>query len=278
MKFKNITNLEEFKRDYDNLTINQITSKYKLNNKTIWSYAKKLNISRKVGEKKIYKVNDNYFSKSNDSSNKYYILGLIYTDGNLPTKDKRSFIISNIDLQILEDIKKEFNFTGIINKEHHKKYNKYIYKLKISSHQMRKDLESFGLTPNKTMNLKFPIIPKEYIGDFCRGLWDGDGSVSNPLSRQKTRTLLGSTFVCANKEFIKQLLIFLPVKLKSFHEVTKNRKNPLYTINFRGFDSIRLRDFFYYDNCLCMERKKIKFFNYIPRRSETIIHNPTNED
>lgn len=272
MNYKNITDLEQFKKDYDNLTIKEITSKYKLNSKTIWSYVKKLKVNRKVGGKKVYKVNDNYFSKFNDSPNKYYILGLIYTDGNLPSKNKNSFIISNIDLQLLEDVKKEMSFTGKIVMEYHKKFDKYIYKLQITSEQIRKDLESFGLTPNKTFTMKFPDVPSEYLRDFIRGLWDGDGSVSTPLSRQKTKKLLISSFVCANYEFIKILLNHLPVKRKT---ITKRiRKTILYTVAFRGFDSIRIRNLMYYENCLCMHRKCNLFFSYIPRRSETIISNP----
>ena len=37
------------------------------------------------------------------------------------------------------------------------------------------------------------------------------------------------------------------------------RKNALYDICFRGFDSLRIKDFIYYDNCLCMKRKKDLF-------------------
>lgn len=271
MKYKNITNLEEFKKDYDILTIDQITKKYKLNCKTIWSYTKKLGINRKVGGKKIYQVNDSFFSIHNECSDKYYILGLIYTDGNLPIKNKNSFIISNIDKDLLENIKNKMDYNGNITTEYHKKFNKYIYKLQITSEQIRRDLESFGLHSNKTISLKFPIISKEYIGDFCRGLWDGDGCVMTPLSRQKTKSLLVSNFVCASEEFIKDLLSILPVNKKTISK--RMRKNILYSINFSGFDSIRLKDFFYKDiNCLCMKRKKDKFFSYKPRRSETIIH------
>lgn len=276
MKYKNITNLEQFKQDYLEFTIPQMTDKYKLNHKTIWSYAKKLGVIRKKGEKKLFKVNDSYFSNTNECANKYYILGLIYTDGNLPKNNKNSFIISNIDLQLLEDIKKELSYTGNITKEYHKKYDKYIYKLQITSYQIRKDLESFNLTPDKTMNLQFPVVSKEYMGDFCRGLWDGDGCVQAPKSRQGVIRLLASSFVCANEKFIKDLVCILPVKNKTIYK--RIRKNILYSISLRGFDSLKLKEFFYRDlNCLHMKRKKDIFFSYTPRRSETIISSPTIE-
>jgi len=271
-KYKNITDLEEFKQDYNDLTMEGIVKKYNLNPKTIWSYAQKLKINRSTGSKRINKVNDFYFSSLNECANKYYILGLIYTDGNLPIKNKNSFIISNIDLKLLENIKKELNFSGKITTEYHKKFNKYIYKLQITSAQIRKDLENFGLIPNKTMTLKFPNIPKMYVKDFIRGLWDGDGGVITPLSKQKTSKLLCSYFVCANYDFINTVLSFLPVKKKTIQ--TKKRKTNLYSISFRGFDSLAIKEFLYYDNCLCMQRKKDLFFSYKPKRSTTIIHYP----
>ena len=271
MKYKNIENLEEFKKDYEDLTIKELVEKYSLNEKTIWSYVKKLGAARKQGSKRINKVNDDYFSIRNDCANKYYILGLIYSDGNLPVKNKNSFIISNTDKNLLEDIKKELQFTGIVITEFHKKFKKYIYKLQITSEQIRKDLEFIGLTPDKTFTVKFPNVPKEYIRDFIRGLWDGEGCVNFSKSRPNTN-LLCSSFVSANLEFISKVLEFLPTKKKNIKKIVK--KSVLYSISFRGFDSLRIKDFLYYKNCLCMKRKKDKFFAYKPRRSETIIHNP----
>lgn len=273
MKFKNIENLEEFKLDYNNLTIDEITKKYKLNCKTIWSYARKLSINRPVGSKRINSVDDSYFSK--ESSNMYYILGLIYTDGNLPINNKNSFIISNTDKKLLEDIKLELKFSGKIIEETHNVYNKKIYKLQVTSEQIRKDLENFGLHPNKTFDLKFPNIPENYIRDFIRGLWDGDGSVSLVKPKNKPSYLLISNFVCANEEFIKDVLKFLPIGKKKIY--SRTRKNILYSINLRAFDSIKIKNFLYYDNCLCMKRKRDIFFSYKPRRSETIIHNPNKD-
>lgn len=271
MKYKNIQDLQQFKEDYNLLTIKEITNKYSIGESTLWRYTKSLGITRKVGSKKLYSVNDNYFSSENECSNKYYILGLIYTDGNLPIKNKNSFIISNIDKQLLENIAIEMGYNGKIVTEYHKKFNKYIYKLQITSEKIRKDLESFNLKPNKTMDLKFPSIPMEYMRDFARGLWDGDGCVITPLSRQKTIKLLSSNFVCASKEFIENFLNILPVKKKIVETRIKNRINPQYVINFRGFDSLKLKEFFYYENCLCMKRKKDLFFSYKPRRSENTI-------
>lgn len=269
-----IQDLQQFKEDYIYLSSVDLVKKYGLHYVTLLKYAKKLGINRKSGERKKYKVNDSYFTSSNtDKSNKYYILGVIYTDGNLPVKNKNSFIISNIDKNLLLDISKELEYTGPLTTEYHKIHKKYIYKLQITSEQIRKDLENIGLTTNKTMSLSFPNIPIEYLKDFSRGLWDGDGSVSMCNSKNNTK-LLKSNFVCASEAFIKDFVKILPVKNKKIKVVTKNRLNPLYHISLRGFDSLRLKEFFYYQNCLSMKRKENLFFSYKPRRSENTISNP----
>ncbi len=252
-KFKNIVDIEEFKEDYDSLTIDKILSKYKLDPKTVFSYAKRLGVNRKQGSRRVNKVNDSYFSSSNNTANKYYILGMIYTDGNLPIKNKNSFIISNINLQLLEDIKKELNFTGPITIEYHKKFDKSIYKLQVTSEQIRRDLEFIGLTPNKTFNLKFPDVPKEYLRDFIRGLWDGDGSVGR---RGKEDRMLTSSFACANLDFINTVTNYLPVNKKKVY----TGKNIFFT-SFSNKDSLKIREFLYYEDCLCMKRKQNIFFS-----------------
>jgi uncharacterized membrane protein len=61
---KLLKNIEEFKKDYDILSINDICKKHGIKNpKTIWAYAKKLNINRPKGTKRKYQVNDDYFAK-----------------------------------------------------------------------------------------------------------------------------------------------------------------------------------------------------------------------
>jgi hypothetical protein len=37
-------------------------------------------------------------------------------------------------------------------------------------------LLEIGLTPNKSLTLQWPEVPREYYRDFVRGFFDGDGS------------------------------------------------------------------------------------------------------
>ena len=42
---------------------------------------------------------------------------------------------------------------------------------------MIEDLRRLGLTERKSLTMHFPDVPEEYLWDFIRGCWDGDGSI-----------------------------------------------------------------------------------------------------
>lgn len=60
-----------------------------------------------------------------------------------------------------------------------------------------------GVTPNKSLDIKFPDIPKKYLRHFIRGLFDGDGSVYLDGKYIRIKLLSGSY------EFIKTLNEYL---------------------------------------------------------------------
>jgi intein-encoded DNA endonuclease-like protein len=247
--YKNIKDIEEFKKDYYNLSKQDLIKKYNLNEKTIYRYIKKLNIPLKDTRK--YSINDSFFDT--DSSEKYYILGLIYTDGNLPKKSKNSFIISSVDYEILYKIKNVLNYTGKIYEEKHNLYEKTIFKLNISSKKIRLFLENFGLHSDKTFSIKFPEIPEIYLKDFVRGLWDGDGSCT--LIKRNYGYSAISSFVSANYSFMEDLVLKV---FKNRINILK-RKN-LYIIQLRKKESLILKEFMYDNTELYINRKKDNFF------------------
>ena len=53
-------------------------------------------------------------------------------------------------------------------------------RLLVSCTSMCKDLINLGCTPKKTYDIKFPsydIVPYEFMRDFVRGFFDGDGCI-----------------------------------------------------------------------------------------------------
>lgn len=47
----------------------------------------------------------------------------------------------------------------------------------INSKIMKNDLESMGISANKSLTIPFPEVPDEYLPSFIRGVIDGDGWV-----------------------------------------------------------------------------------------------------
>ena len=117
-----------------------------------------------------------------------YILGMIYTDGNL-MKDygrqltsRRSLMyqvsISQKDPTILHQIRDVLRLNRALIRRRNNKSD-FLYILQFQDREIFEQLETFGLCPNKSRIIKFPqIVPKEYIGGFLRGLFDGDGTYS----------------------------------------------------------------------------------------------------
>ena len=113
------------------------------------------------------------FLRVKDSSF-YYILGAFMTDGSiyfsLKNRGYRSYLYSN-DRDWLEKINTYFSDSPLIYK------NRKCYVLTISSKEIAQKFIDEGCVPNKSLVLKFPMIPSQFLPDFIRGCIDGDGSL-----------------------------------------------------------------------------------------------------
>lgn len=140
-----------------------------------------------------YERDDNYFNKI-DTHQKAYILGFLYADGYLINKSENQYTLGIglkiEDRHILEFIKKEIRFSGVIHesKTNYKDYRSC--KLEIHSKQIGLDLIKLGLNPNKTFEeFSLPNINNKYINSFIYGYFDGDGSI------YKFKNNLGSEYI-----------------------------------------------------------------------------------
>jgi hypothetical protein len=201
-----------------------------------------------------YTVNYEYFKRW--SNNMAYILGFIYADGCVEDNDSRLNIrLQYDDIELLEKIKKELCYTGKVTKYNSKigdkKYKSC--KLQISSIDMISDLKKLGLTSNKSLVLQFPNVPKEYIIDFIRGYFDGDGCIDRP-EYPRIRICSGSEmFLC---QLQKSLVKF------GFTEkvIGKKKNHNVYDICYSYKETMKLYNLFYENvNCMFLKRKKDKF-------------------
>lgn len=183
---------------------------------------------KKSGETYSFKsYNDRYFEVI-DTPDKAYFLGLLAADGNIsPRLTAVRIALKEPDKGILEQFRK---FLGEDAPELRTKIPKANGKehapqkvLVLSKKSMVEDLIKLGITPNKSHTLKLCCDLREFKKDFLRGVWDGDGSVTERRFKVTTASL----------EFANQLQAWIldvsNIELPIKSELTKNGKD-LYSI------------------------------------------------
>lgn len=131
-----------------------------------------------------YEVDETFFEKI-DTEEKAYVLGWMYSDGNV---FKDMFRIQIADLSILERIKSILKFEGPIQDVPPPKkfpHRKVQYVMTICRKKMVQDLAKLGVLPAKSLTIAFPTeqqVPTYLLGHFLRGVYDGDGSIAKSAS------------------------------------------------------------------------------------------------
>lgn len=186
--------------------INTVGKKFNVSPRFVLKHARKAGVMR-TNEDYQYNLNIDYF-KQIDTRNKAYVLGIMYADGNVTDNHDIRLSLTEKDKNILDKIKEDMGYDGPLqycDNAKRKYKTKPCYTLSIKRVKMAKDLIKLGCMPNKTWEARFPgegILPPEFIADFCRGYWDGDGHVSKD---EKTLAVIG------NKFFISEMITKLPI-------------------------------------------------------------------
>jgi dCMP deaminase len=204
---------------------------------------------------RIYKLNESIIEKN--SCEKFYILGLFAADGYVSPKGKVPFVeltLNEADRILLEDIKKIFGSDKplYLGKDGCLKLNLY-------SKRIHDVMESYGICNKKSLNLKLQkSVPQDYILDFLRGYFDGNGCITGSKSADIT---LGFT---ASKEFSKQLVdLYRQIGFNvNCYEITF-KKNPLFVVKKCGQKGLKILANMYARHNLFMPRKYIKFLSFV---------------
>lgn len=199
----------------------------------------------------------------------YYILGLIITDGNI-SSDYKKLTLSLTDRRIIEMLS-DF----IIDKKKRKIYSynplncqnaSTIYSLINTNPETIVSLCKLNITPQKTYTQTFPDIPEQYVYDFLRGVFDGNGCVY--ISNKKANNMYYAiSFTSGSLEFtnglsdsLKRLGYFPTIAIDSRR---KNNEHKTYYIRLskqsdvsRFMDNIYKQSYGYY-----IQRKHDKYYN-----------------
>lgn len=203
-----------------------------------------------------YKINNNYFSKQ--GHNQAYIIGFLGADGNISQKDNRIDLeLFSADFEILEKIREEIELERPIKV--YECTDGYIKnKLYFHSAQIKKDLMTYGLVPNKTYSKDYHFphkLEKKYIIDYIRGMFDGDGSV------KKTGHSLTFQVDSSSKEVVEEIQKFLLEEYNIKTQITTNKKVNvlLYRLYCYGTEARKIYDILYTPNSLFLKRKYEKW-------------------
>lgn len=166
--------------------IKQICAEYHIADRIIYQAIKSGEISKRP------RVNDQCMEYiENDVELKYYLCGLIASDGCLWKKAPIIEIgLQRGDKDVLEAI-----YTRLpIGAKMYYPPNKNIVKLHIRCIPFYEWLVSIGITPHKSafMKIDFSQIPDAYFFHFLRGYIDGDGSVRKMSENHARLTVTGN--------------------------------------------------------------------------------------
>ena len=181
---------------------------------------------KSVGRPRNHKVNEDFFKEW--SCEMAWVLGLFVTDGHM-NKRTHSIYFSQKDERILKLIARYMEADYVLAPVGKTKTTSTLI---TNSREIKKDLMEMGITPNKSLTLKFPPVPEPYLPSFIRGVIDGDGWI------QKKGYVMNIT--TASEEFASGLLsVFEQWNLRS--EITLEHSQTgrnIYRVWVKGKESL----------------------------------------
>lgn len=199
-----------------------------------------------------------------------YVTGFICADGNLVKTNRGTFFVSfySVDRLLLVEIRGALQSTHKISLRQVKRGS--YYRLQIGSKQLFEDLVKLGITPNKARRMKLPNIPKEHIGDFVRGYFDGDGNVWSGrvnIHRKNPTKVITTAFTSASISFLRRLKSTLTEMGLSGGSIYKIPNKNCSRLQYSTLDTLKLYEIMYNRvRSLYLPRKKVIFEKFIKMR------------
>lgn len=143
-------------------------------------------------------------------------------------------------------------------------HNKGCFSINIVNPNTINFFENIGLTERKSLTLNFPNIPDEFIPDFIRGFFDGDGCAykSTTTSNKIKYDYIFVSFTSGSDSFIEKLKNILKnnnIKSTIVND-SRNNHNAKYLKIYSKESVKNFYNYIYYnDDVVCLNRKKNKF-------------------
>lgn len=193
-----------------------------------------------------YNINKDYFKTW--SHNMAYIFGFWCADGCIYNGRIFDITIHKKDKYILKKIAEELEYEGNL----YDSVDRQAVRINFSCKEIYDDIVNLGGCERKSNVLKFPDVPTEYLPDFIRGYFDGDGCIMTLKGNR-----VNSAFTSGSKEFLDCLLEIL----KRDASVLGGSYDPSSkSLRFGKKDSIKIGEYIYQNSPeLFLERKRNKF-------------------
>ena len=200
-------------------------------------------------------INKDYFKIW--TKNMAYVFGLWCADGCISNTSGGYYFsikLKQSDKYLLKDILTDME-------SEHKIYNKSdgSCEINFSCKEIYNDIISIGGMENKSLILKLPHIPNEYVSHFIRGYFDGDGSLNN----RHTGYLIGTFEFCNS---VKDILNNNGIEISSIKQKHPENgvDNNCYCLNiFKQNEFKKFEEFMYKDvdeHTLYLKRKDARNF------------------
>ena len=199
-----------------------------------------------------------------------YSLGFLYADGNIVKNKLGGHYISvySADRIILQSLKNSWQSTHKLSVRC--TLSGKVYRLQVGSKEWFADLGKLGLHPSKTKRLELPVIPKEFLGDFIRGYFDGDGNVwvgKIHKDRKMATLTIQVAFTSGSYDFLVSLRDVLHENGLQGGSVFRLKQGEYGRLIFSVRDALNLYEIMYNGPCkLLLVRKRAIFEQFYKMR------------
>lgn len=239
------------KLHYDNLSSSEIAKMTGHSQSAIHVFITKLGLEKREWK---YSVDETFFKKIN-TEYKAYILGWMYSDGNVMDSGKWRIEIHNKDVEILRQIKDIVRYEGPIT------YQDDMCSLCVNRKSMQEDLKKLGCVPKKSLILKFPtkeMVPQHLLSHFMRGMYDGDGCIRLAKGKYLNTTLTSSeSFIGSWSAILKNKTIPHQIYRR------KDRITAPSLMTSQRSNSKKVCEYLYKDATIYLDRKRDIFNTYL---------------
>jgi hypothetical protein len=205
-----------------------------------------------------------------------YVLGVIYTDGNLiPGRNRDAsytggvsrFTVAQKEPELLEKVLALMDCNAKLYRGTQQLTGNAFYQFHINDESTYDDLLRLGLKPKKSLTLEFPQMPGVYVRHFIRGCWDGDGSVYF----EKKGSACAS-FISGSRIFVEGMISQLDKLGLPPRTIYRSKTNKAYNCRYSGDKQCgRLFHIFYHGvpDTMYLSRKYERFRQVAARHEGT---------